>query len=108
MFVLKDLVVDMTNFFTQYKAIVPYLKRKDEKVGMFAIKTAFRSELKSTTKVLKTERNWISSMNVCFVPAAKAPALLTGGTLKNTLDPLSSNRHTGGSSIRGINTQTKD
>ena len=33
MFVLKDLVVDMTNFFTQYKAIVPYLKRKDEKVG---------------------------------------------------------------------------
>lgn len=31
MFVLKDLVVDMTNFYTQYKMIEPYLKRKKEK-----------------------------------------------------------------------------
>ena len=31
MFVLKDLVVDMTNFYAQYKTIQPYLKRKDEK-----------------------------------------------------------------------------
>jgi len=31
MFVLKDLVVDMTNFYTQYKTIQPYLKRKDVK-----------------------------------------------------------------------------
>jgi len=31
MFVLKDLVVDMTNFYTQYKSIDPYLKRKQEK-----------------------------------------------------------------------------
>lgn len=29
MFVLKDLVVDMTNFYAQYKTIQPYLKRKD-------------------------------------------------------------------------------
>lgn len=28
MFVLKDLVVDMTNFYSQYKTIQPYLKRK--------------------------------------------------------------------------------
>lgn len=28
MFVLKDLVVDMTNFYAQYKTIQPYLKRK--------------------------------------------------------------------------------
>jgi succinate dehydrogenase (ubiquinone) iron-sulfur subunit len=32
MFVLKDLVVDMTNFYTQYKFIEPFLKRKTEKV----------------------------------------------------------------------------
>lgn len=32
MFVLKDLVVDMTNFYTQYKFIDPYLKRKTPKV----------------------------------------------------------------------------
>jgi len=31
MFVLKDLVVDMTNFYTQYKQIEPYLKRKNVK-----------------------------------------------------------------------------
>lgn len=28
MFVLKDLVVDMTNFYAQYRTIEPYLKRK--------------------------------------------------------------------------------
>jgi succinate dehydrogenase (ubiquinone) iron-sulfur subunit len=28
MFVLKDLVVDMTNFYSQYKSIQPYLQRK--------------------------------------------------------------------------------
>lgn len=31
MFVLKDLVVDMTNFYTQYKSIEPFLKRKNDK-----------------------------------------------------------------------------
>lgn len=31
MFVLRDLVVDMTNFYTQYKTIQPYLQRKDPK-----------------------------------------------------------------------------
>ncbi len=31
MFVLKDLVVDMSNFFSQYQAIQPFLKRKTEK-----------------------------------------------------------------------------
>eukprot|EP00919_Chromeraceae_sp_WS-2016_P046612 GHVR01110627.1.p1 GENE.GHVR01110627.1~~GHVR01110627.1.p1 ORF type:complete len:107 (+),score=0.48 GHVR01110627.1:1634-1954(+) len=31
MFVLKDLVVDMTNFYAQYRIIEPYLKRKELK-----------------------------------------------------------------------------
>lgn len=31
MFVLKDLVVDMTNFYTAYKSIEPWLKRKNPK-----------------------------------------------------------------------------
>ena len=30
MFVIKDLVVDMTNFYNQYKSIEPWLKRKSE------------------------------------------------------------------------------
>ncbi|CAL5004379.1 unnamed protein product [Urochloa decumbens] len=29
MFVIKDLVVDMTNFYSQYKSVEPWLKRKD-------------------------------------------------------------------------------
>ena len=33
MFVQKDLVVDMTNFYTQYKMIEPFLKRKTPKNG---------------------------------------------------------------------------
>jgi succinate dehydrogenase (ubiquinone) iron-sulfur subunit len=30
MFVVKDLVVDMTNFYSQYKSVEPWLKRKDQ------------------------------------------------------------------------------
>lgn len=33
MFVLKDLVVDMTNFYMQYKTIEPYLMRKTPKTA---------------------------------------------------------------------------
>ena len=29
MFVVKDLVVDMSNFYAQYKSIKPYLQKKD-------------------------------------------------------------------------------
>jgi succinate dehydrogenase (ubiquinone) iron-sulfur subunit len=32
MYVLKDLVVDMSHFYNQYKSIDPYLKRKNQKV----------------------------------------------------------------------------
>lgn len=33
MFVLKDLVTDMTNFFNQYESIKPYLMRKNGDVN---------------------------------------------------------------------------
>ena len=29
MFVIRDLVVDMSNFYAQYKSIKPYLQKKD-------------------------------------------------------------------------------
>ena len=29
MFVVKDLVVDMSNFYAQYKSIKPYLQKKE-------------------------------------------------------------------------------
>merc|ERR1712227_555474 len=31
MYVIKDLVVDMTNFYAQHRAVEPYLKKKEEK-----------------------------------------------------------------------------
>ena len=36
--VLKDLVVDMTHFYNQYRSIDPYLKRKTPKVCILIIK----------------------------------------------------------------------
>lgn len=33
MFVVKDLVVDMANFYSQYKSIKPYLQKKDQSSG---------------------------------------------------------------------------
>lgn len=38
MFVLKDLVVDMSHFYAQYKSIEPYLKRKDINAEDFGVK----------------------------------------------------------------------
>ena len=32
--VMRDLIVDMTNFYTQYKAIQPVLMRKSKKVNL--------------------------------------------------------------------------
>jgi hypothetical protein len=53
--VLKDLVVDMTNFYMQYKAIHPVLMRKTDKVTVY-----FKKRLKdreNTIRAKKTEPN---------------------------------------------------
>jgi succinate dehydrogenase (ubiquinone) iron-sulfur subunit len=34
MYVIKDLVPDMNNFYAQYKSIEPFLKRKDENIKL--------------------------------------------------------------------------
>ena len=33
MYVVKDLIPDMTNFYEQYRSIQPWLQRKDENIG---------------------------------------------------------------------------
>jgi succinate dehydrogenase (ubiquinone) iron-sulfur subunit len=84
MFVLKDLVVDMTNFYAQYKTIQPYLKRKDvKKPGVFM--SLFRKN--STIRASKTDKNSMDCTNVYSVPAARPPALPTGGIPTNTWVP---------------------
>ena len=80
MFVLKDLVVDMTNFYAQYKTIQPYLKRKEvKKQGVISL--LFRT--KNTFKAWKIEKNLMDSMNVYCVLAAQLLVLLIGGILMN-------------------------
>lgn len=44
MHIIKDLVPDMTNFYTQYQSIKPYLQRKDES-GKVTEKELFQSEV---------------------------------------------------------------
>jgi succinate dehydrogenase (ubiquinone) iron-sulfur subunit len=46
--VVRDLVVDMTNFYTQYKSIHPYLQRKTPKVLILIIRN---QDKKNSTKV---------------------------------------------------------
>lgn len=90
MFVLKDLVVDMTNFYAQYKTIQPYLKRKElkkEGVSMIILR------INSIIKALRTVRNQMDSMSVYCVPAAQLHALLIGGILMSTLAHQSSCKH---------------
>lgn len=94
MFVLKDLVVDMTNFYSQYKTIQPYLKRKNlKKEGVTLI--IFRRS--STTRALRIARNLMGSMSVSSALAAPPPVLPTGGTLTSTSAPLFSCRPIAGS-----------
>lgn len=81
MFVLKDLVVDMTNFYAQYKTIQPYLKRKEPKkagVSMIILR------INSITKVLKTEKNLMDFTSVFYVLVAQLHAHLIGGIQMNT------------------------
>ena len=80
--ILKDLVVDMTNFYAQYKTIQPYLKRKEPKAEG-VIYALYRKD--NTTKVLKIEKNLMVSMNVSFALAVQLLAPNTGGILMNTL-----------------------
>ena len=58
MFVVKDLVVDMSNFYAQYKSIEPWLKLKDEKE--FGVKERYQS---------KEDRNKLDEMYECILCA---------------------------------------
>ena len=107
MFVLKDLVVDMTNFYAQYKSIEPFLKRKTPKVfrkilifigffknfSFFMIFFSKKQEKiwifnrhpakRSITKASKTVRSSMVYTSVCCAPVAQPPAPAIGGTQTN-------------------------
>jgi len=108
MFILKDLVVDMTNFYSQYKLIEPYLKRKTPKVVNDISYFGFSSKLhlifdcladiysqlqiRNILSPLKKEPFSMVSMSVYFVLHALLLAPLTGGTRTDILDLQFSNR----------------
>lgn len=87
MYVVKDLVPDMSNFYNQYKSIQPWLKRKDEQ------KPGEKSYLQSVddrAKLVRTQPHLcyiimtsdfsrMVSMNAFCVLAAALLVLLTGG-----------------------------
>jgi succinate dehydrogenase/fumarate reductase-like Fe-S protein len=86
MFVLKDLVVDMTNFYSQYKTIQPYLQRKEPKtpnVNKFLIFSK-----NNIIKAWKTEKSLMDYTSVCFVLVVPHLALLIGGILMSILVQL--------------------
>jgi succinate dehydrogenase (ubiquinone) iron-sulfur subunit len=95
MFVLKDLVVDMSHFYAQYKSIEPYLKRKTGK------EPGQREFLQSVEdrKLLDV------STSACYALAANLPAHLTGGTLKTIWDRPFSCRPTDGLLTLAMSTQ---
>ncbi|XP_013865811.1 succinate dehydrogenase [ubiquinone] iron-sulfur subunit, mitochondrial isoform X4 [Austrofundulus limnaeus] len=78
MYVVKDLVPDMSNFYAQYKSIEPYLKRKDE------------------SQEGKEQYFQTACMSASFVLAAAPAVPATGGTETSTWDLLSSCRRTDG------------
>jgi succinate dehydrogenase/fumarate reductase iron-sulfur protein len=93
MFVLKDLVVDMTNFYAQYKTIQPYLRRKEPKLP--GVRLLLPSNA-STTSRSRTARSWTGSTSACSAPAVPPRAPPTGGTPTSTSAPPSCSRPTVG------------
>merc|ERR1712048_969849 len=76
MFVVKDLVPDMTNFYAQYKAIEPWLQQK-------APKARISPNSNLTLKLQKTEPNSMVCTNAFSVPAVQPLVHLTGGMVTN-------------------------
>ena len=101
MYVIKDLVPDLSNFYAQYKSIEPFLKRKDANIKMgqqqFFQSPEDRAKLVSffifyIWKSLKTDCKIIIKyfrmvfMNAFYALAVPRLALHTGGTRTNIWD----------------------
>ena len=109
MYVVKDLVPDLTHFYKQYKSIKPYLQRetKSPDVGypsppLIGDAQSLTSHLLSYSRAVRpvnrqqTARNWMACMSAFFALVAQHPARRTGGTAKNTWVLQSFCSHTDG------------
>ncbi|XP_042568203.1 LOW QUALITY PROTEIN: succinate dehydrogenase [ubiquinone] iron-sulfur subunit, mitochondrial, partial [Cyprinus carpio] len=92
MYVVKDLVPDMSNFYAQYKSIQPFLKKKDES----------RQGQEQYLQSVEDRRNWTVCTSVSCAPAAAPAVPATGGAETSIWVQPSScrsateNRHTRG------------
>ena len=73
MYIVRDLVPDLTHFYKQYKSIQPYLQRNTPP-----------ADGRENLRVWRTEPSWMVFMNVFCVRAAPLLVLPTGGTSNNT------------------------
>lgn len=113
MYVVKDLVPDMTNFYAQYKSIEPWLKKKDESDkgaqfyqseedrakldGLYEVSFLFYFvEVNHETYSMSHKHGTYHQFSASCVHVAQPPAHHTGGMVTNTLDQLSSNKLTDG------------
>jgi hypothetical protein len=108
MYVVKDLVPDMTLFYKQYRSVKPYLQRSTPAPDVsLRHSTYFRhpkilthARVASTARPRRTARSSTVSTNAFSALAARPRAPRTGGTRRSTLDPLFFSSRTAGSPTR--------
>ena len=94
MYVVKDLVPDMGNFYEQYRSIEPWLKNSKGKA----------EGRPNTSRAGRTGPSSTACTSASSVRAAPRPARRTGGMPTSTSAPPSSCRPTGGSRTAGTTT----
>merc|ERR1711990_60423 len=94
MFVVKDLVPDMSNFYDQYKSIEPWLQADAPLTEVTTDGPAPYGKEHLQSK--PTVRSWMACTSVSSVHAAAPLAPATGGTQTRTSRQLFSCRHSAG------------
>lgn len=93
MYVVKDLVPDMTLFYKQYKSIQPWLQNDNPPAqGMFMTPYEVTYSTPLNQANIFNPRRTVGSLTECtsafYAHAAPLPARPTGGTKTNTLGRL--------------------
>ena len=107
MYVVKDLVPDMTLFYKQYRSVKPYLQRTtpspdvSNHAGIYSAYTNRLGRAANIVKPRRIARSSTVSMSAFSAHVARLLALLTVGTKKSTLAPLYCYNRTAGLPTRG-------
>lgn len=80
MYVIKDLVPDMTHFYKQYKSIEPFLKQKTEPAGNTENLQSIEDRAKLVRFIFKSRTDYMSAFSVL---AVQLHAQVIGGIQTN-------------------------